>query len=102
MAEGNASRRMMVDALTARYDGTRDEIAAAVDRCLAELARHGLVFETPAPKETPRPLPRNRPKQALPEPMIECFDDLKDLLVLDPIHEVSEAGWPQPLTDRAE
>jgi hypothetical protein len=27
-------------------------------------------------------------------PAIERFDDLADLLLLDPIHEVTEPGWP--------
>jgi hypothetical protein len=27
-------------------------------------------------------------------PVAEGFDDLEDLLLLDPIHEVDEAGWP--------
>jgi hypothetical protein len=27
-------------------------------------------------------------------PKLEKFDDLEELLLLDPIHEVDEAGWP--------
>lgn len=102
LAEGSASRNMMVDALAARYDGAREEIAAAIDRCLAELTRHGLICVASAADGSVSPVTRNGPRRALPEPLIECFDDLRDLLVLDPIHEVSEAGWPQPLADRAE
>jgi hypothetical protein len=32
-------------------------------------------------------------------PAIERFDDLEELLVLDPIHEVDEAGWPATPVD---
>jgi len=28
------------------------------------------------------------------EPQLEKFDDLQDLLMLDPIHDVDQAGWP--------
>jgi len=28
------------------------------------------------------------------EPALERFDDLQDLLLLDPVHDVSEQGWP--------
>jgi hypothetical protein len=28
---------------------------------------------------------------------LDRFTDMQDLLVLDPIHEVDEAGWPKPL-----
>lgn len=27
-------------------------------------------------------------------PSFERFDDLRDLLLLDPVHDVDEAGWP--------
>jgi hypothetical protein len=27
-------------------------------------------------------------------PIFERYDDMRDLLTLDPIHEVSEEGWP--------
>jgi hypothetical protein len=48
------------------------------------------------------PLDRAPPQQLLPEiavadfaaPVLERHDDLKDLLLLDPVHDVSEAGWP--------
>ena len=33
-------------------------------------------------------------------PAIERFDDLEELLVLDPIHEVDEAGWPVTPADK--
>lgn len=30
------------------------------------------------------------------KPKIETFSDMKDLLLLDPIHDVDETGWPSP------
>jgi hypothetical protein len=33
------------------------------------------------------------------EPKLERFDDLRDLLFLDPVHDVSEAGWPVQAKD---
>ena len=34
-------------------------------------------------------------------PQIDVFDDLAELIVVDPIHEVDEqAGWPTPRTTR--
>jgi len=27
-------------------------------------------------------------------PVLETFSDMQDLLLLDPIHEVDDAGWP--------
>jgi hypothetical protein len=33
-------------------------------------------------------------KHTFAEPVIEEFDDMQGLLLLDPIHDVSEEGWP--------
>ena len=52
-----------------------------------------------------RPVENSAPASALlplaPWPLetlrVERFTDMQDLLVLDPIHEVDEAGWPKPL-----
>ncbi|MGP8124164.1 MAG: PqqD family protein [Xanthobacteraceae bacterium] len=33
------------------------------------------------------------------EPTLDQFDDLRDLLFLDPVHDVSEAGWPMKAAD---
>lgn len=35
------------------------------------------------------------------EPVLERFDDLQELLLLDPVHDVSEAGWPHRPDDAA-
>jgi hypothetical protein len=32
-------------------------------------------------------------------PELDRFDDLRDLLFLDPVHDVSEAGWPLKAPD---
>jgi hypothetical protein len=41
-----------------------------------------------------------KPTRQYQAPTIERFDDLEELLVLDPIHEVDEAGWPVTRADR--
>ena len=34
------------------------------------------------------------------EPVLHKYEDMKDMLLLDPIHDVDdEAGWPQPKSD---
>ena len=35
------------------------------------------------------------------EPAVESFDDLQELLLLDPVHDVTEAGWPHRPDDQA-
>lgn len=62
--------------LIAAEDATRDASVATIDG--AEL---GDAFVTPA---------------------LQCYSDMQDLLLLDPIHDVDEAGWPTPKDSSAE
>ena len=40
----------------------------------------------------PAVTPTDEPYQA---PVLQAFDDMQDLLLFDPIHEVEPTGWPQ-------
>ncbi|MEZ5313899.1 MAG: PqqD family protein [Thermoanaerobaculia bacterium] len=42
----------------------------------------------------PAPAVAAVPPSDLSRPDFEVFDDLQDLLVLDPIHDLDESGWP--------
>ena len=35
-------------------------------------------------------------------PVLEKFTDMQDLILLDPVHEVSERGWPHAAIPSAE
>ena len=77
---------------SALADGAGPEQAlGAVERFIAELVEEGLV----RPRTTPQ---REVPVFAAPgvfaEPVLEKFTDMQDLLLLDPIHDVEEGGWP--------
>jgi hypothetical protein len=94
LIEGRASREAILTSLAVRYDGKPEAMVAAVDYCLTELSAKGLIRETPPNCGAPS-LPTVCPtKQAFAEPVIEEFDDMQGLLLLDPIHDVSEEGWP--------
>ena len=45
------------------------------------------------------PLPALAAKKPYTAPAVQKYDDLEDLLLLDPIHEVDEAGWPVARAD---
>jgi len=83
------------DRMTTAFDGDPLAIAAAVDRMVAQLADQGLLIARPEPPTVPA-LPLDGPagRIAFTEPVIERYSDVKDLLTLDPIHDVSDFGWP--------
>ena len=92
--ERGASRRVIEMTLRARYDTDDGVINTAVDRCLGDLLKDSLIREVPATiADTPNYVSA-AVKQSFVEPLIERFTDMQNLLLLDPIHEVSEEGWP--------
>ncbi|SMF97724.1 Coenzyme PQQ synthesis protein D (PqqD) [Methylomagnum ishizawai] len=45
-------------------------------------ASHGMGAEPPTPPKSYKP------------PVLEVYADMQDLLLLDPIHDIDEVGWP--------
>jgi hypothetical protein len=88
-----------VDATVAHFDVPPETVRNDVERFVNELVRVRLlapVDREPVPVAPPRAAKPTREYRA---PRIERFDDLEELLVLDPIHEVDEAGWPVTRAD---
>lgn len=69
--------------------------AAVLEAFVAQLVEFGLLAPSNA---TPQPLPDDFPAvfAAAKEPLnVSVHDDLADLIIVDPIHEVEEPlGWP--------
>ncbi len=69
----------------------RDQVSTLVSSCV----EHGL-FEPIEPREVAvDSLPDDWQRGAWIEPRLEVFDDLKDLILVDPIHDASVLGWPR-------
>jgi hypothetical protein len=94
--ERRPDRAGLLAEMRAGYAGTSDE---PIDRFLAELTEEGLlVAETVAHEEPPdAAVPAADGRPAFEPPRLEKFTDLSQMLLLDPIHDVDEAGgWPIP------
>ncbi len=88
----------IADDLARRYDATREHIGAVITQLLDALRAEGLVTEAQA-AEAPETaydadVPVNGSRPRLEFCTLQRFADMEELLVLDPIHEVDEAGWP--------
>ena len=89
----------MKDEISDRYDGDVLEIQDAVDRFLVELQQAGLVETVGTPPvnglsvaDKSRPPLTTKPRFEV--PILSTYTDMQELLMLDPIHEVDESGWP--------
>jgi hypothetical protein len=79
-----------------RYDA---DITADVDGFLRELFEAGIIEATDEPGGDAVSLPSDYVRGAWSAPSVHANDDLADLLVIDPIHDASEDGWPQTKSD---
>ena len=93
LVEENASAGRISETLGERYDAPSAEIAVAVEALLRELAEARLIVADPSLEPAPASLPETK-RAPFSAPEIERFTDMQDLLLLDPIHEVDDAGWP--------
>jgi hypothetical protein len=89
----------VVDAVGGRFEGSPDEIGPLVESFVSKLAEDRLIVGLDGRGTTVAPPPdaasRSVDRPAFEAPVIERFDDLQDLILLDPVHEVSEEqGWP--------
>jgi hypothetical protein len=99
--KGGADEASIGDSLAEHYSAGREEIASAVSRLLDELAAERLIEE--ATEETAGGASQAEPLSAplaqngrvpFTAPVLEKHTDMQDLILLDPVHDVTEAGWP--------
>jgi Coenzyme PQQ synthesis protein D (PqqD) len=95
LIESGAGTDEIVGRLAARYEAVEDEIDEAVTRLLEELRHEELVVpgaeDGSAPTPAPEPGGQRTPFEV---PRLEKHSDMQDLILLDPVHEVDERGWP--------
>jgi len=91
----------IIEQITHQFDGNRSEIENAVKRLISELREGNLIepatSEDLAHKSVPEiatEVHSTTEKPRFETPVLEKYEDMQDLLLLDPIHEVDETGWP--------
>ncbi len=101
LIDGGAAGREIVVALTRNWACDSVDIPAVAEAFLTELLEEDLIvteqsadgarFEPQDNGDNPAD-PSEKP--AFVEPTISGFNDMQELLLLDPIHDVDETGWP--------
>ena len=67
-------------------------------RFLAQLQKEGLIISSDSSQKTAHfsPPVTNWGLHPFPAPELQRYTDMQDLLLLDPIHDVDQSGWPTP------
>jgi hypothetical protein len=101
--ERGATVAEAVEEAVGRYEAPRPVVEPAVARFVDELVREELVVaangDAPAyaaPPTTNGATPASA-SGTFDEPRLDKYTDMQELLLLDPIHEVDERGWPNSL-----
>ncbi len=81
-------------ALEALFDAKAEAIEPEVSEFVDKMKGEGLVV-LGAPDRPIAPVPAaSGQKRPFTTPALSIYADMQDLLLLDPIHDVDEAGWP--------
>lgn len=95
-----ASKDDVVDAFAQEYASSEVDVPEAVASFISELRDEGLIVQTDAP---PTRFSNGHTTASaatdFEPPALQTFTDMQDLLLLDPIHEVDDTGWPNARPD---
>lgn len=83
-----------------QYAATREQAKTAVDSFINDLLTEDLIREV-SDKQPPallslEDLGGTESRKVFMNPALNVYSDMQDLLLLDPIHDVDEVGWPTP------
>jgi hypothetical protein len=102
LLERQASLAEILAALGERYDHEPEQMKRSVMALIAEFEREELVQPagdipgTGSASVASRAGADSEPRGAFEPPVLRKYTDMEDLLLLDPIHDADETGWPAP------
>ena len=102
--EQGADTRSIVQRLAARFSAPQATLSEALSTFVSDLLAHDLIVPIEAPPvATPVDNEVASPsRSAFIPPVLEVHTDMQDMLLLDPVDDVDETGWPAALPPSAE
>ena len=98
LVSDGASEAAILQHMRAEYAGNGDEIASATAKFLDQLVAESLVEPDDIVDGNGEQAPAiaGAPNKAntFSLPLLQKYTDMEEMLLLDPIHEVDEHGWP--------
>jgi len=101
LIEKGTTENRIVESMRTRYAVEPKVLSASLSDFLSRLKEHELVREESGERDVGDPTGSGPAQAALAgaafqPPTLNVYSDMEDLLLLDPIHDVDETGWPQP------
>jgi hypothetical protein len=96
----------IIEAIVRRYAGDRETMEQAIYSFMKELEQEALVVkddeiarENVTGARADDDARTEDTRKSFEVPTLNKYTDMQDLLLLDPIHDVDESGWPSPKTE---
>jgi hypothetical protein len=91
-------REQLLAAAEARFEGERTAIRESVGGLVDQLVAEGLVVADEAEPGTAPAAAGGAASERVPfePPALGKYTDMQEFILLDPIHDIAEVGWPQP------
>lgn len=91
----------IIEAIARRYAGEPKAVEEAIHHFVKELEQEALVVadgegEKGIERGTNSSVETTIERRPFEAPVLNKYTDMQDLLLLDPIHDVEETGWPSP------
>lgn len=103
LLDKGASASEVRNVILQTYHGDADDVHQGVQELLAQLQEENLIIPVDGAGEAFDPaqaMPSNgHEKPSFKAPLLHKYSDMQELLLLDPIHDVDDAGWPKPVPD---
>ena len=90
----HAPRAVILQNFCRRYGLKTDQANADIEEFFARLLQENLIAERPTVGAAIDLNPISGDAPPYEKPVLLKYEDMQDLLLLDPIHDVDEAGWP--------
>lgn len=99
MIEQGASKDQIVSAFAGFYGLEKKSLEEPIGTFLKYLIAEELIrpgAASPEANAAHPPAGMERLTNSFEPPLLSKYSDMQELLILDPIHDVSDAGWPNP------
>ena len=100
LVEKGASASEVQDVVLRTHQGNATDVGRGVQELLAQLQQENLIVPVDEAGELDLSevltSSNGHEKPSFNPPMLHKYSDMQELLLLDPIHDVDDAGWPKP------
>lgn len=104
LVDKGASASELRNVILQTYQGETQDVDRGVQDLLAQLQQENLIVPVDAAAEAVdlsqvAPAGNGHEKPSFNPPSLNKYSDMQELLLLDPIHDVDDAGWPKPVPE---